>query len=286
MARKHGQGTVASPGRIREGVSGRFARPIEELGSSSLDVQRGLLAIPLRETQRNLESGVRTGSKPVAHHARCCRPENAGRWVIDRVLGIRGLSTPYRCSGGGSFPERQIAWRCTGARLLLSDSSVGNIPWQHPGQSRYCIAGLHGILALFDEMFSVALWRRFVGVRRWAVPLPPPLRDHFSSFDCGAEPPSFRMTSGTCIARKVKAIHELLLPCTLRSVPPWQMPQLSKKPASSSLRYWRVSSTLKCTPRPGVSHTSMNPSLTIGEGRPSRTSYHQEGSPVEYSNAM
>ena len=48
MTRKHGQGAVAGPGRIRDEVSGRFARPIEELKSSSLDVQRGLLAIPLR----------------------------------------------------------------------------------------------------------------------------------------------------------------------------------------------------------------------------------------------
>lgn len=219
-------------------------------------------------------------------------------------------------------------------------AAFGFLRWKYPGQSRYCIAGFHDILALFDEMFSVALWRCFVGVRGWAapyvgsrllrdlrqgvlwfesraflclltgvsgglrdvsrgacricharecrgaIPLLPPLRDHFRSFACGAEPPSLRMTSGACVARKMKVIHELLLPCTLRSVPPWQMPQLSKKPASSSLRYWRVSSTLKCTPSPGVSHTSMNPSLTIGEGRPSRTSYHQEGSPVEYSNAM
>jgi len=48
MARRQGQGAVAGLGRIREGVWGRSARPIEELGSSSLDVQRGHLAIPLR----------------------------------------------------------------------------------------------------------------------------------------------------------------------------------------------------------------------------------------------
>ncbi len=60
----------------------------------------------------------------------------------------------------------------------------------------------------------------------------------------------------------------------------------SKKSRSSSVRYRFAASTLRSTPIPGRSQTSMKPSLTIGLGRPSTMSYHHSGLPIGYSKAM
>ncbi len=73
MARKQGQGAVSGLGRIREGVSGRFARLLDESGRPASTVNWNFsLFRHVLETLRNLDSGVRAASKSVAHHARCC----------------------------------------------------------------------------------------------------------------------------------------------------------------------------------------------------------------------
>src|SRR4051794_35325446 len=67
-----------------------------------------------------------------------------------------------------------------------------------------------------------------------------------------------------------------------------RQPELSqsKNWRSSSERCGLAAATLKVTPRPGRSQTSMKPFLTIGLGRPSTMSYHQSGWPNGYSKAM
>ena len=60
----------------------------------------------------------------------------------------------------------------------------------------------------------------------------------------------------------------------------------SKNRRSSAARRALAAATLKVTPRPGRSQTSMKPLLTIGLGRPSTMSYHQSGWPNGYSKAM
>ncbi len=44
--------------------------------------------------------------------------------------------------------------------------------------------------------------------------------------------------------------------------------------------------TVNSTPRPGRSHTSMTPSLTVGAGSPLTMSYHEPGSPIGYARTM